>query len=169
MINAFVGNVEMKTKSLENYLFQPFDCLLLVSTQINRLEEASKLIISFGYGAIYINKGLSAALLNTLPNERSRASQSWLKDTLGQYQEAPILCYCIDLLFHPSLQLDPFSLFRSTSRIQSLIVLWPGEYHANTLTYALPAHHHYRTWKLTETLLQQPKVIIQTIIDQEGD
>lgn len=165
MINTLAGSIEMKINTIEYYLSQYFDCLLFVSSQVHRLEETSRIILSLGYNYLNINIGVSAVLLNVLPNERSRAAQFWFLNMLDQYQKDPILCIGIDLLFHPSLQLDPFSLFRSASRIKSLIILWPGEYYANTLTYALPAHHHFRSWKLNQTLLQQPKVIIQPLPD----
>jgi len=54
----------------------------------------------------------------------------------------------IDILFEPTLALDPLHLLRETSRLRPLIVLWPGAFVKGVLAYASadPAHAHYRTW-----------------------
>ena len=158
----------MAINTLAELLSQPYDCLLLVHPYIQILEKLSTEIQGLGLSHINISKGLSTSLMTVSASERSRFSQKWLIDTLTIFQNGPVLCTRPDLLFDPSLKIDPLSLIRQAARIKQVIVLWPGEYSANTLSYAVPEHHHFRTWKVTDSLLQQPVVLIHQISASQG-
>ena len=149
-------------------LSQPYDCLLLVHPHIQVLEKMADEIQGPGIAHLNISKELSACLRLVSASERSRFSQKWLIDSLTSFQNGPVLCTYPDLLFDPSLEIDPLALFRQAARIIQLIVLWPGEYSANTLSYAVPEHHHYRTWKVSDSMLRQPAVIIKQISTSYG-
>ena len=149
-------------------LSQPYDCLLLVHPHIQVLERMSNEIQGLGVAYLNVSKELSASLMAVSAGERSRFSQKWLNDALTSIQNGPVLCTCPDLLFDPSLEIDPLALFRQAARIIQLIVLWPGEYSENNLSYAVPEHHHFRTWKVSDALLRQPVVMIQRIFTPEG-
>jgi hypothetical protein len=153
----------MAINTLAELLSQPYDCLLLVHPYIQILEKLSTEIQESGVSHLNISKELSTSLMTVSSSERSRFSQKWLIDTIAIFQNGPVLCTCPDLLFDPSLKIDPLSLIRQVARIKQLIVLWPGEYSTNTLSYAVPEHHHFRTWKLTDSLLQQPVMLIHQI------
>jgi hypothetical protein len=71
----------------------------------------------------------------------------WTKTRLGDLSPGPVLCTDIDLLFEPSLSLNPLRLFKDAGRITRLIVAWPGTYRDDVLSYAVPDHAHYRTWR----------------------
>ena len=75
------------------------------------------------------------------------AAQRALERALRESQPGPVLCTDIDLLFEPALHLDPLALFRDNSRAVTIIVAWPGTFTANVLSYAVPKHAHYRTWR----------------------
>jgi hypothetical protein len=156
----------MSNNSLSDLISQSYDCLILVHPQIHVLEMVSAQII--GYASLNVSKELSTALMPVSVNERSRFSQKWLVDALGAFSDGPVLCACPDLLFDPLLKIDPLTLFRQAARIKQLIVLWPGEYSENKLSYAIPEHHHYRTWNISDTLLRQPVVMIQRISASQG-
>jgi hypothetical protein len=149
-------------------LSQPYDCLLLVHPHIQVLERMSNEIRGLGVAYLNVSKELSTSLMLVSASERSRFSQKWLIDSLTSFQNGPVLCTYPDLLFDPSLEIDPLALFRQAARIIQLIVLWPGEYSANTLSYAVPEHHHYRTWKVSDSMLRQPVVIIKQISTSYG-
>ena len=144
-------------------LSQHFDCLILVHPYIQILDRMSREIEGQDVVCFNVSKELSTALLPISVSERCRFSQKWLIDSLTSFQSGPILCSNPNLLFDPSLELDPLALFRQAARVIQLIVLWPGEYSANNLSYAVPEHHHFRTWKVSDSLLQQPVVVIQRI------
>ena len=158
----------MAINTLAELLSQPYDCLLLVHPDIQILEKLSSEIQGMGVSHLNISKELSISLMTISASERSRFSQKWVNDTLTMFQNSPVLCTCPDLLFNPSLKIDPLSLIRQAARIKQLIVLWPGEYSTNTLSYAVPEHHHFRTWKVTDSLLRQPVVLIHSISVSQG-
>jgi hypothetical protein len=147
---------------------QPFDCLILAHPQVQILEKISNQLQGLNFAYLNVSKKLSKVLLSVSATDSSRFSQKWLVDTLTSFQSGPVLCTCPDLLFDPSLEIDPLALFRQAARMNQLIVLWTGEYSTNTLSYAVPEHHHYRTWHISDSLLRQPVVIIQRISTSQG-
>ncbi|MDR3576959.1 MAG: BREX-3 system P-loop-containing protein BrxF [Anaerolineaceae bacterium] len=158
----------MAMNTIDAILSQAYDGLLLVHPQIQVLERMSNEIQISGMAHLNISKELSAALMVVSAGERSRFSQNWMLDKFSSLQSGPVLCSCPDLLFDPSLEIDALGLFRQAARIIQLIVMWPGEYSANILSYAVPEHHHFRTWKISEALLIQPIVIIQQLSSSLG-
>ena len=154
--------------SLESLLAQHYDCLILTNPQIQILDEISEKIQSFGVKHLNVSKELSDALMTVPTNERGQFAEEWLKDLLGELREKPVLCSYPDLFFHPSLKIDFFTLIRLVARIKQVIILWPGEYSTDTLTYAIPDHHHYKVWKTPESLLIQPKILIYPISAAQG-
>lgn len=93
-----------------------------------------------------INKELSQVLVSEPKTNYSREIITWVSTKTEDIQSEPIVIKDIELLFEPSLGLDPLTLFRQTSKRNRLIVLWPGNFSNNTLSYASPEHAHYRTW-----------------------
>jgi hypothetical protein len=142
---------------------QSYDCLLLVHPQIDSLEMVSAQIQELGFACLNISKELSTSLVHVSYSECSHFTQKWVMATLTSFQSGPVLCTCPDLLFDPTLEIDPLTLFRQVARLVRIIVLWPGDYSANTLSYAIPEHHHYRTWKISDSLLRQQVVKIHRI------
>lgn len=147
------------------FLQQPFDCLLVVHPDIRVLEKISVEIQGSGMARLNLSKELSPSLIPVLAKERGRFSQRWLVDVLAAFPDGPVLCACPDLLFEPSLEIDPLALFRQAARVRPLVVPWPGEYSANTLSYAIPEHHHFRSWKISDAWLRQPLIKIHRIPD----
>lgn len=154
--------------SVNALLRQSYDCLILVHPQIQALKKVIEEAQELGFASLNLSKGLSTSLLSVSALARSRFAHQWLMDTLASFQRAPVICAYPDLLFDPSLQIDPLALFRHAARFIQIIVMWPGEYSANTLSYAVPEHHHFRTWKISDSLLRQPAVIIQRISTSQG-
>ena len=122
-------------------------CLLLVSPSIEYLTAVTReLERQYAWPRISLGKSLSATLLNVLPPLRSRQAERWLQDRLRDHASGPVLCTEIDLLFEPTLNLDPLMLFRRGGRVTPLVITWPGTYKDNVLAYAVPEHSHFRTW-----------------------
>lgn len=150
------------------FLSQPYDCLLLVHPDIQVLEQKAVEILRLGIPHLNLSKELSTALLTVSAGERSRFAHKWLMDTLATFQTGPILCTHPDLFFEPSLELDSLALFRQAARLRRSIILWPGDYAAGILSYAVPEHHHFHTWKISDSLLRQPLVVICPIPASQG-
>ena len=135
-------------EALEDFLQSSATCLLLVHRDASRLEHVADAVLStYDWPRVSVGRELSAALLPELVRHRSRAARQWVAERCTSLAPGPILLTEIDLLFAPSLQLDPLSLLTSVSRSCRLVVAWPGEYTGETLTYAVPEHRHYRAWR----------------------
>lgn len=141
---------------MENYRFSKLrhrlteargDLLLLVHPAIPILDQSRSQIQALA-GAQEINLGqaLSKALVEIPLDDRPRSVQEWFYETFKAAPNGPVLLTQIDLLFDPTFHLDPLALFRQVSRRKPLLVLWPGDYAGETLSYAAPEHSHYRTW-----------------------
>ncbi|MBC8449569.1 MAG: BREX-3 system P-loop-containing protein BrxF [Chloroflexi bacterium] len=129
-------------------------CLLLVHPEVSRLERATEELASeYGWPQLRVGRELSAALLSQPPAGRSRLARQWMETRLRALAPGPVLCTEIDLLFEPTLHLDPLRLLRQASRITRLAVAWPGSTSDDVLTYAVPEHSHYRTWRKPEVLI----------------
>ena len=122
---------------------------LIVEREIEKLQ-IFLLHVPEDWQVISVGGELSAYLVISSVIDQSRASRQWLEDELRKKTPGPVICQDIDLLFHPSLKLDPLILFRQISRYTKLIVLWPGSYKDGVLSYAVPEHKHYRFWKNLE-------------------
>jgi hypothetical protein len=122
--------------------------LLLVHPEVRRLEDAAnELVSAYGWPRLSVGRELSAVLLSDPSMRRSHTARRWMETRLGQMAPGSVLCTEIDLLFEPSLDLDPLMLLRHVSRITRWVVTWPGSYLDDVLAYAVPEHSHYRTWR----------------------
>ena len=139
---------------------RPEACNLLVSPSINRLEKMADEISKTNISIINLGQKLSEILLNIAKKDQPRAINHWFDVELNAFKPGPLVCTHIDMLFEPSFNLDPLNLFRRRSRTTQLIVLWPGDFSNKTLSYAVPEHHHYRTWRVDD-----PQIAIQRLVD----
>lgn len=137
------------TRLLVSQLVYP--CVLLTQTDVGRLDATGRALLDrFGWPVLSVGDQLSTALLDVAPRRRPRVAGQALAEAVGRLAPGPIVCSAIDLLFEPALELDALRLLRESSRLAPLVVLWPGQYQARVLSYAVPEHAHYRTWRQTE-------------------
>lgn len=98
-----------------------------------------------------LGKELGVFLLDIPQRERTRAILRWFEHKVDTCERPPLVCFQIDFLFLPILNLDPLAMFRQAARRTKLSVLWPGEFTGKTLSYAVPNHKHYRAWEIQES------------------
>jgi len=128
------------------------DCTILAHPDIRRLERAmDEIIHTKSLSVLDIGKELSVILLEIPQGERTRATLQWFEQQVDTCDQPPLICFHIDFLFLPTLNLDPLVMFHQAARKVKLVVLWPGEFVEGTLSYALPSHKHYRTWEVSDT------------------
>ena len=140
--------------TIAEFLHTSRPCFLFVSPEIRRLEDAAhQLLSTYAWPHLSLGQELSAALLTEAPQRRPYEAQHWLKARLGEFSPGPALCTEIDLLFEPTLELDPLRLLCDVGRITRLVVAWPGIYQHDVLAYAVPDHSHYRTWRRPQVSL----------------
>ena len=128
-----------------------YPCCLLVSRDVAVLAraalEAQRL---FAWPVVSMDDAVCEPLL-TLPVAARAGQVNGLIDTaLQAYVPGPVLCTNPDVLFDPSLQLDPLLLFQRASRLLPLVVTWAGAFEHGRLSYAVPEHAHYRLWRTTD-------------------
>ena len=130
------------------FLLDKKPCLtIVVNLSIEELQEASNIIKSnYLIPSISITRELAILLVRKPQADKSKEIISWISEKIQEIVEEPILLTNIDILFEPSFELDPLTIFKQASRNKSLVVLWPGEYKNKNLSYASPEHAHYKTW-----------------------
>jgi hypothetical protein len=140
---------------------QPFDCLILPHPSIRVLASTlEKVQQHFLYPPLNIGAELSEELIHVIPRKRGVVAQD-LFERMVQANEADIvLCTGIDLLFEPSLSIDPLMVIRRVARIKRIIVFWAGSFHEAVLAYANTGHHHYRTWRISADWTSSPALHI---------
>ena len=110
-------------KAVTDFLSTSHDCLLLVHWAVRRLEQAaSELLSVYDWTNLRLGQELSAVLLSETPRRRPHEARRWMKARLGEMSPGPVLCSEIDLLFEPTLELDPLSLMRDVSRVARMVV-----------------------------------------------
>lgn len=95
-----------------------------------------------------LNLALSQRLLEVRTGARALQVQSLLDEVLTG--SSLLLVDNIELLFDPSLQLDPLRALKVASRHRSLVVAWPGAIEGGDLTYAEPGYPEYRRYEPRE-------------------
>lgn len=124
-------------------------CIIVVDTDVQALNKRL-MEIPDEWGRVSIGKELSSFLMLADITDRSRNIYIWLEKYLREKAPGPVVCLEIDLLFEPSLKLDPLNIFLRISRHLKLVIFWHGNYIDGVLSYAQPEHQHYRFWKNLE-------------------
>jgi hypothetical protein len=130
----------------------PSSCLLIVHLEAERAVAAVRALTDErGWPEIEVGRELSAALLNIAPGQRPRSAIAWLRARFSDMGPGPTVLTGIDILFEPSLELDPLALLRQLARVTPVVAAWPGSTGPSRLTYGVPEHAHYRTWSQLES------------------
>lgn len=131
-------------------------CKLVLLTGSRDARTAAEKVQQAMPGCVVLNLSLALSQrLLDIPSRRRPAQAPTILADLLSGQE-PALLHNIELLFEPTLQLDPLRALKAASRSRALLVLWPGAFEGGTLTYAEPGHPEYRHYgpsDLTEVLV----------------
>jgi len=154
MINYFSRDLALNMRDLERDIQQFLrlqeytSCLLLPTPDIKILNNvADTLMRKYQWSVFDISTDLSELLVNVKLSDRSRTVLQYVNQEVIANGTIPTLCINIDLLFEPSLKIDPLQLFRALGRRGKLIVMWPGEFDGSNLSYAVPEHRNYKVWQ----------------------
>lgn len=120
---------------------------LLIIVGAGNSDLLSDCMTSLGIPMINLNLELSKALLKEPSSRRSRRAGEIVAEIIRECKSDKIYFNHIELLFHPTLQLDPIRLFLNLSRNKVLIISWSGNFKNGVLTYAEFGHPEYREYK----------------------
>ncbi len=103
----------------------------------------------------YLNMNviLSEKLLHTEANRRPYRAEEYVKDILLNDEFDTVCIDYYELLFEPSLKLNPFELFKSISRNKTLLIAWRGNIKDGYFIHALPGHPEYLKVPITDVVL----------------
>lgn len=96
-----------------------------------------------------INVGLElASLLAATPNnKRGFSAGELLREITNDHKTGDLLLLDnLELLFEPSLQINPLDLIKRLAHAQPVVAVWPGELRGDRLTYADMSHPEHRDY-----------------------
>ena len=96
-----------------------------------------------------INVGLELArLLAATPNnKRGFSAGELLREITNDHKTGDLLLLDnLELLFEPSLQINPLDLIKRLAHAQPVVAVWPGELRGDRLTYADMSHPEHRDY-----------------------
>lgn len=96
-----------------------------------------------------INLGLElASLLAATPNnKRGFSAGELLREITNDHKTGDLLLLDnLELLFEPSLQINPLDLIKRLAHAQPVVAVWPGELRGDRLTYADMSHPEHRDY-----------------------
>ena|SRR6266699_6059308 len=128
-----------------------FPCCLIVCRDVRVLAwaaiETQRL---FAWQMVSMEDVVCEPLLSLSAMVRAGQVNGLIDKALQAYDAGPLLVIDTDVLFEPSLQLDPLLLFQRASRMLPLVVTWAGSFEHGRLSYAVPEHAYYRVWRTTD-------------------
>jgi hypothetical protein len=87
---------------------------------------------------------LSKKLLSLTVHERKLKASEIIADLLDMEETPPLAVDNTEIIFDPSLMLNPLGLLQSISRTRFLIWSWNGEVEDGHITYAYPGHPEHQ-------------------------
>lgn len=89
-----------------------------------------------------------ARRLAASPNSKRGLSAGELLRQIADKErtEDPLLLDNLELLFEPSLQINPLDLVRRLAHSKRVVAVWPGELRGDRLVYADMSHPEYRDY-----------------------
>lgn len=98
-----------------------------------------------GFPYLAVSLALGEILLDVPPGERPLRVAPGLDDLVRG--DGPfVLLDNLELLFEPSLRVDPLALIEGLSRSRTVVAAWNGAVVGTTLTCAEPGHPEYRAY-----------------------
>ena len=102
------------------------------------------------YPSLNLNALLSERLLEFPRQSRVREAAPLVHQLVDEVDESTVLLHDIEILFDRSLAIDPIRLLTACSKNKTLLVCWPGDKTSSGLSYAVPSHPEYRTYKASD-------------------
>ena len=107
-----------------------------------------------GVAPLKIGQALGSRLATIPQRQRHMEANSILRELADQHASGDVLLLDnIELLFDPSLQLDPLDLLKRHAHVRRVVAVWPGELRDGRLTYAITGHPEHQDYGLEGLVL----------------
>ncbi|EOC1473221.1 BREX-3 system P-loop-containing protein BrxF [Cronobacter turicensis] len=97
-----------------------------------------------------LSEELCEHLLPLSRGDRSRKAPDILAKVLNCIASEVVWIDRIQVLFEPSLELDPLRQLQELARIKPIIAIWPGQLTEHFLTFSVPGRADYQSYKANE-------------------
>jgi hypothetical protein len=94
-----------------------------------------------------VNLQLSQKLIEFPRSKRLRQIDRIFGEILNDCESDLILLDDIEVLFDPTLKVDPYRLLKNNSRNKTLVASWNGTINERNLSYAEPDHPEYKSYR----------------------
>jgi hypothetical protein len=106
---------------------------------------------------------LGHRLVATPVSERGFSTNELLRDITDNTRgKAPLLLDNLEVLFEPSLKINPLDLIKRLAHSRRVVAVWPGEMCDDRLVYASMGHPEHRDYT------RDGAVVFETVQGQEG-
>ena len=120
---------------------------LVVLVDSPRSPHVESALAHFGWPRVNVGQSLAQRLLEVPRARHPLAVEPVLRDLIAQHLTAPaVFLDRLELLFLPSLRIDPVGLLCRLAHERLLVVRWPGSWSGADLVYAEPGHPEYRVF-----------------------
>jgi len=104
---------------------------------------------------VYINLNylLTKKLMDVPSSRRPFESEKCINEIFEEDKNQVLLVDNIEVLFDPTLSLDPLRLLLRLSRWKILVVAWPGSCKEDEVSYAEPGYKEHRTYSIKDLVV----------------
>ena len=121
--------------------------LLVSSGGCSKTQTIRAMGDRLGIRPVILGADLGRILASTPQSKRSLAAGELVRDIAGRASEGgALLLDNIELLFEPSLQINPLDLVRRLAHSKRVVAVWPGELRGDRLVYADMSHPEHRDY-----------------------
>jgi AAA domain (dynein-related subfamily) len=127
--------------------------LLVGPSGAGKTEMLRRLADSHGCPYLNVNLHLSQRMLELPRNRRPRQVDHVFNALVDDNEGGLLVLDNLEVLFDPSLQLDPLRLLKAVSRKQTLVAAWNGTLNNGALSYAEPDHPEFKLYRDVDVLV----------------
>ena len=121
--------------------------LLVGPSRSGKTQLLRQLSAKLNIEPLNVGLELGRRLAATPKNKRGFSAGELLREIADQERtEAPLLLDNLELLFEPSLQINPLDLVRRLAHSKRVVAVWPGELRGDRLVYADMSHPEHRDY-----------------------
>jgi len=124
--------------------------LLVGLSRGSRIQLLHQLGAKLHIEPLNVGLELGRRLAATPNNMRGFSAGELLREIADEKRtDDPLLLDNLELLFQPSLQINPLDLIRQLAHSRRVVAVWPGELRGDRLVYADMSHPEHRDYSRT--------------------